>query len=508
MSTFLKIDSEDTNYFNFETSYHPITSELQRFYFSSSFYFSSYQELASSYRKYLEEGEWDSPKDNNTFDSSTQYSHLYKNFLFSSDNFPLLVETTSSNFMSIKTQNLMEDTSKEVFSENHEELYPIAIRYITNNGWYFIERPPFQLDVDLKLAPGSSRSKNRLSSFKIWVPWTISAINPKTSSFRIFFSHSPLSSLDSIYLPSFLPNAYEDGSICFSNSLSSYDIRSISQTDIKRLYSIMFNEYMSGGWNLDLTSNIHRYTRLISRIHQQLSEEDKLSSSIHKFLNLDLAQVKKSAPHLSTNRIHKIISEGFLRTYNNQIPYMLLAMSTFTLQETLDFYREITESITPDLGKEVFFPHTAKSTFSSIVDRVKDNSIHSLVSPYTSFPVNFYSKYINQNLHSSYSYKIFPVIITDLLPLFDKDSQNLLIRGYPTAVLSSYIPYQNLSKLLNLIKILETQNINQDKYMIIFSASTGTLEHFHLDSSTSSQDFYIDYLKKNHLLKEVTPICQ
>ena len=183
-------------------------------------------------------------------------------------------------------------------------------------------------------------------------------------------------------------------------------------------------------------------------------------------------------------------------------------MSKFTLQETLDFYREITESITPDLGKEVFFPHTAQSTFSSIVDRVKDNSIHSLVSPYTSFPVNFYSKYINQNLHSSYSYKIFPVIITDLLPLFDKDSQNLLIRGYPTAVLSSYIPYQNLSKLLNLIKILETQNINQDKYMIIFSASTGSLEHFHLDSSTSSQDFYIDYLKKNHLLKEVTPICQ
>ena len=500
MSTFAKIDSEDTTYAHFETSYHGITSELQRLYFSSSYYYSSYQNIASSYMNYLEKGEWDSSEDKTIFQNSNQYSNLYKDFLFSSDNFPLLIHATSANVLSIKTEKLMQDTSKEVFSEDHENIYPIAIRYITNNGWYFIERPPFQVNVDLKLAPGSSRSTNRLSSFKVWVPWTISVINPKvTSSFRIFFSDSPLSSLDSVYLPTFLPNSYEDGSICFSNSLRSYDINDISHTDIKRLYSIMFNEYVSGGWNLDLTGNIHRYTTLINRIDQRLSEEDKTSSSIYKFLNVSLDQIKKVIPHLSNNKIQNLISQNFLNSFTNELPYMLVAMSTLTLEETLDFYRQIIQSMTPD-----YFPN---SSFRSIVDRVKDNSTHSFVSPYTSFPVNFYSKYINENIHSSYSYRKFSIIISDILPLMSDDSKVLLIRNNLTNVLSSHVPYQNLSKLLNFINNLDTQNFNEDKYVILFSASTGDIEYFNLDSSTSIENFYVEYLKKNHLLKEVVPAC-
>lgn len=499
MSTFAKIDSEDTTYFHFETSYHPITAELQKLYFSSSYYYNSYQSTASSYMNYLEKGEWDSYKDETIFQNSNQYSNLYKDFLFSLDNFPLLIHATSANALSIKTEKLMQDTSNRVFSEDHENIYPIAIRYITNNGWYFIERPPFQVNVDLKLAPGSSSSKNRLSSFKVWVPWTISVINPKASSFRIFFSDSPLSSLDSVYLPTFLPNSYEDGSICFSNSLSSYDIHDISHTDIKRLYSIMFNEYVSGGWNLDLTANIHRYTKIIKTIYQQLSEEDKTSSSIYKFLNVDIDQIKKAIPHLSNNKIHNLISQNFLNSFTNEIPYMLIAFSTFTLEETLDFYRQIIQSMTPD-----YFPN---SSFRSIVDKVKDNSTHTFVSSYTSFPVNFYSTYMHENNHSSYSYRKFSIIISDMLPLMDDDSKLLLIRNNLTNVLSSHVPYKNLSKLLNFLNNLETQNLNEDKYVILFSASTGDIEYFHLDSSTSIETFYVEYLKKNHLLKEVASAC-
>lgn len=228
----------------------------------------------------------------------------------------------------------------------NEVPYPIAVRYIDEHGCYYIERPPFQTEIDFNVN-GRSKVNN---SVKIWIPWTITAINPGfPQGAKVYFSSRQLSDFGTKYVPSFLPNTYGDGSICFGNSLMEHsDLFQDNAEDLRYIYSTVFNEYMSGGWNIDLYPNIVNYVSGISK-----------NPVINKFLNITSEDLLKAYPKLKRSTAESIASHEIQYSHNRLeiFKYMFYAMGTMSLEETLNFYNEIIEN------------NSSSINFSSITDK-------------------------------------------------------------------------------------------------------------------------------------------
>ena len=136
--------------------------------------------------------------------------------------------------------------------------YPVAVRYVSEDGTYFIERPPFQVSVNFKESYTSSKSKSIVldnQNIRIWIPWTITTVNMnslnRNNDIKIFFSDTQLIDNDTKYHICVLPNTYANSNICFANSL--HGIREdIDNLSLNEYYSSVFNEYMSGGWNTEI----------------------------------------------------------------------------------------------------------------------------------------------------------------------------------------------------------------------------------------------------------------
>lgn len=283
------------------------------------------------------------------------------------NNFPvlsklLLTQSFNTSFSSLSSLYVKTNTFREP-----KDLYPIAVRYIDSSGGHYIERPPFQIEVNFNRS--RSTSSNGFPPLKIWVPWTLSYYHPHDSStFFLYFSNKSLSSFKDKYLPSFLPNTYDDGRICFGQSSYLLPTDDNSTFNIKLMYQAMFNEYMSGGWNTDLNPKHVRY------IDSILDSDQQKYPTLYLFSNPTFDYFKKHYPKMRTSTINSMIKHvNYNRSYFKDFKYFFFMMNTFDLETTLKFYSEIFEYNT---SKNIVYDTYVKS-FEEIVEKKSTSDYNS-----------------------------------------------------------------------------------------------------------------------------------
>ena len=322
---------------------------------------------------------------------------------------PTLLTVDVSSIFSGKTEDVVYAHKEMIYPKVDPSLLPIATRYITPEGYYFIERPPFQVEVDLYITKNKySDNRKKMNPYKVWIPWTLTILNPHDlSDVKIMFSHKSLSSMEDVYSPSFLPNSYMDGRICFANSLSQLSVENIDKKDIRYIYSMVFNEFMNGGWNLDLTPNLYRFFQ-----QYQPSEDHHILS---KFLNPDKVLLKKKYPKMTTRQLENFDYQASTRSYGSVFNYFFTQLSTFSLDETLEFYKEISE-----FSRNVRY-HKSTYSFEELVNTTKKNSKITTVSSYENFSSTVQDIFTkNSKLDQCFFlYESFPVIVYNI------DSTNL-----------------------------------------------------------------------------------
>jgi DNA-binding protein Fis len=162
------------------------------------------------------------------------------------------------------TQNYL-DYMKDAYSVSLDEsdfqkTYPIAVRYTNGTSVWLIERPPFQATITYRPAGSgyNSRHDTDPKTYNIWMPWTVMLINmdPKKSYYdaSLYFNDGPINSLDDYAIPCFFPNMYGDGRMCLNQTsiMLQQHLADLNTFDINTVYNFLINDYMSGGWNLDL----------------------------------------------------------------------------------------------------------------------------------------------------------------------------------------------------------------------------------------------------------------
>ena len=86
---------------------------------------------------------------------------------------------------------------------------------------------------------------------------------------------------------------------------------------------MVFNEFMNGGWNLDLTQNLYRFFQ-----QYQPSEDHHILS---KFLNPDKVLLKKKYPKMTTRQLENFDYQASTRSYGSVFNYFFTQLSTFSL---------------------------------------------------------------------------------------------------------------------------------------------------------------------------------
>lgn len=191
-----------------------------------------------------------------SFDSSSNYNYyLARNNLHqvfpSLSTFQYMATTTESYLDNLRIQN----TSN--YDRSHfNKMAPIAVRYTNGTNLWLIERPPFLATVTFKTTRSSYDGKQH--TFDIWMPWTCMFldIQPEKSYYDayMFFNDGPITSLDEQAIPCIFPNMYSDGHMCLNQSLAMLQqhLYQVNSFDVSTIYNFLINDYMSGGWNIDL----------------------------------------------------------------------------------------------------------------------------------------------------------------------------------------------------------------------------------------------------------------
>ena len=170
------------------------------------------------------------------------------------------VTPVSSFFKDLKNKNTVS------YDKSYLNTFaPIAVRYTNGTNLWLVERPPFQANITFRPS-GSSYATGKEQSYSIWMPWTVMLIDmqPDKSFYDsyLFFNDAPINSLEDHAVPCFFPNMYGDGKMCLNQSgvMLQQHLANTNSFDISTVYNFLINDYMSGGWNLDLgIQNFDRY---------------------------------------------------------------------------------------------------------------------------------------------------------------------------------------------------------------------------------------------------------
>lgn len=248
---------------------------------------------------------------------------------------PLMFFMKFETSFAYDTKDLFIASNKKNIPNKDLQVYPIAVRYIDDLNTFYIERPPFKKEISFNIR------KNHSIKTNIWIPWTLTVLNNSSEhiqSSRLYFKDSCLNNETDKYVPAFTPNIYQDGRICFSNSLNSYEELN-SDSEIRLKYNIIFNEYMNGGWNVDL---LPAFKPLYSAFATN-NKRFKNYSMIDKFFNISKEEIHDSNPHLNIKTIESIFTDSDdYHVYSKRIfSSFFLRMSVFSLEETLLFYEQV-----------------------------------------------------------------------------------------------------------------------------------------------------------------------
>lgn len=171
----------------------------------------------------------------------------------------------TSTFSALPTQGFLDLTRKafsvETTLKSFDDVYPIAVRWTNNKDLWLIERPPFQTKISFRNARSNSPTQ-KVHTFDIWVPWTLMLLQaqPEQSNYNawLYFNDGPLNSDQDSVIPCFYPNMYNDARMCLNQTsvLLQMHLAETNKFDIRTIYNFIINDYMSGGWNLDLGISI------------------------------------------------------------------------------------------------------------------------------------------------------------------------------------------------------------------------------------------------------------
>jgi len=289
------------------------------------------------------------------------------------DNFdydPIKFSSVTLQYM-VPTNHILEKQNELLTINSDKNLMPLAVRYIDKSGSHYIERPPFKINISYKNARAASPGVV-VDTLSIWVPWTLTLIpssfvnNYTPNSVKIYYSYTQLTDPKTLYFNSFFPNSYGDGRICWSNSfvdLTANDkLKSeLSSFDFRYWHSMMFNDYMLGGWNNDLhsrplaiLSNRHGglASYLSSTLQEVTDEEYKTDFPlVDMFRNTqDYPDLYKKIVDIMINTFHikrsKVNGAATNSTYDSYITNydyvkFFSFMSLLSLEETLAFYEQV-----------------------------------------------------------------------------------------------------------------------------------------------------------------------
>ncbi len=303
---------------------------------------------------------------NMIFSTYSQEYNLVRKTVYSKTNelFPAIFKLNIDLVSSAPTVYVNNNRALVNSKINPDTLYPIAVRYVTENNVYVIERPPFRLSVDFKNAR-ASYTADKITPVEIWIPWTVMVL-PMTdiiagdpSGLRLYFNDGPIQSLSDIVVPGYLPNSYSDGRICWSNSfnelMSNLNVSGPEKIDINYLYSSILNEYMMGGWNTDLSftySHVQYNSGFLSDIDVAKERTPILalfsnSYSIDKDFAEKLKLIMQQSFGMTKRKSHSFVDGSYIKDSNNQpctknIFLKLFAfMSCLSLSDTLSFVTDL-----------------------------------------------------------------------------------------------------------------------------------------------------------------------
>lgn len=406
------------------------------------------------------------------FDSSLHT--LFRNFLlfFPEDKLNIYAKFDISYIheSDITTASLYSAKNKQSKDTYKDFLYPIAIRYISKENTYVIERPPFQFEVDFRL--GTAHSGNpKMHPITMWAPWTVLVFNAKNlsegdfSNVKLFFNDGPINSLEDFMLPCFYPNTYGDSRICFSSSLNDFnDVLDTSLFDsgnIGYIYNYVFNNYMMGGWNSDLdpnafsmienifqssgaqgAQNAHKRFPTVSLLRNPIQNTDFYKSIFAKYPRSFTGKYKRYFDNNFSFSRTKISREKLYA--RNFIIY-----SMFTLEQKLSLISEM---------KQMHYNLPDSNYY-----KLSTNKIIDIIDSYSSEKKNSFSfiksLYKNKSIDINYQYKSyeFAIYLTHL--------SNQFISVYSRyKTLDSIITLENFQKINKII----LDNINNKDSQIAF----------------------------------------
>jgi len=395
---------------------------------------------------------------------------------------PVVKNVRTINTSQIDTDDYYKQRSKNAKSQYKDHLYPIAVRYISKDNQFVIERPPFELEIDFRLGSANSQA-SKIPTTKIWIPWTIMIVKLNSltaadfSSVKLFFNDGPLSSMDDILLPPWLPNSYGTGAICFSNSLNDFnsvlDVDRILTGDLAYIYNYIFNNYMMGGWNSDLSPHFnylyteqHLVEKTPTLFKYNYPSKETINQIISNYSDQSEAKhIKKCLSSKQTIQYYRDPTMFYVKHFTT--------LSSFSLEETLSL---ITEA---KVAKSKY-PSSNKSKLSAILvsdnidNNFRSNSDNNLI---TDFCTNVVA---NPSFAQTYNYAV-----TDNIIYFDTTHFHLQVKNrlnnsdlnsnhyYFSDNLFRYIGPENMSKLEQLLIKMNKLNIS-NKIIICSFEQDGT----------------------------------
>ena len=413
-----------------------------------------------------------------SYHSPTVHSHIQQHGITLEDvsdldfsNYPILLSLYQERYRdNYYVTNLnIDNLLSEEKTLNDYALYPIAVRHIDAAGNFYIERPPFKAYASFKPSRASSTGKHR--PIELWIPWTLIVFKPSNPhNATVYFSHKSLESMDDVYITCPLPNAFQNGSICYSNSLNQMPIYSTTGSmDFKYIYSLIVNEYFSGGWNLDIYPiNMCYHIGAIKTIDEK---EFPLLASIKNPDYHFFSQIfEKDLLNKNLKRIRSISnSSNYYSLHGTEYSdYIVDVLSSLDLQQTMQLYEEIIASKAKYDGnhhttfKKAIIDNGGASD-TSIRDVFNDNSIKSYLE-YTYPEIN---RNITTKLNVAISAKDYMTICQD------SDQKMIMINN-----------------LINLYNNPQQQN-NLHHYSIANGVDTYQGEDFDTVSFSQFQEEYI-----------------
>jgi hypothetical protein len=209
---------------------------------------------------------------------------------------------------------------------------------------------------------------------------------------------------------------------------------------------------------------------------------------INKFINPDKDTIKKLYPKMTSLQLERINFNSFGYHNANTFKYFFLQLSTFSLEETLAFYREVAE-----YGMR----EKKLMTFGKIIDnnKLSNNDIRHT---YTNSHYHIKKVLMEKNAinYDNSTLKKFYFIVKNLNSL-NFSSYHSFRHGLNYELYRFMAKVENYSSIMPAILDFLNEDIesNSNKKVYVLDADTKEITHVYMDESMTLSDFYIEYVK-------------